>query len=487
MIKFSRNESNRKLLNQKVNNGLLIKLYPGIYADVGIDLNLQIAENIQKILEFINIEGIISYESSIDFKKSKTIWIASKSRAKEIKIGNILLNIFKGNEQELNTENTIQLTENLKINNSYRMLLQNFSMRKVDEKKINSSLALNEFIKLMNEEDKISWEIYSVNLLTVSKQLGYEKEASKIIELIKNKNKHIKNADSERLYIFEKLSDYLNLHEFEFQKTLNYIDVKNANQIAFYESYFSNYIEGTEFEIEEAVNIVFNPKFKYSRHKDGNDIIKTYEVIKDNIENPLSIDSPEDLINAIKLWHTKMFKHRNNDMLVGEFKDKPNRAGNTKFVLPEKVYDTIIESFEYSKKIHSAIGKAIYFKVLISEVHPFEDGNGRVSRILMNNMLSLNQKNRIIIPTVFRDDYITSLKAFSQSKDVVPITVALNKAGLISQSIPWDKDVEYLKLFLEDKSAFCEPKYSMWGLQPPKNIEEHESIQLDLFKNLKIK
>ena len=52
---------------------------------------------------------------------------------------------------------------------------------------------------------------------------------------------------------------------------------KANKNILFYEAYFSNYIEGTEFEVIEAENIVFNAKHKYERHQDGHDILSHKE------------------------------------------------------------------------------------------------------------------------------------------------------------------------------------------------------------------
>lgn len=62
---------------------------------------------------------------------------------------------------------------------------------------------------------------------------------------------------------------------------------KSDENILFYEAYFSNYIEGTEFEIDEAENIIFNPSYRYTRHKDGHDIICTYRILKNIYSNPI--------------------------------------------------------------------------------------------------------------------------------------------------------------------------------------------------------
>jgi Fic family protein len=47
---------------------------------------------------------------------------------------------------------------------------------------------------------------------------------------------------------------------------------------------------------------------------------------------------------------------------------------------------------------------------LVTEVHPFSDGNGRIARVMMNAELATAGQNRIIIPTVYRNNYVLALR-----------------------------------------------------------------------------
>lgn len=75
---------------------------------------------------------------------------------------------------------------------------------------------------------------------------------------------------------------------------------------------------------------------------------------------------------------------------------------------------------------------------LISEVHPFADGNGRVARVMMNAELVAAQEQRIIIPTVFRTDYLTALKALSQTGRSLPLIQVLDFAQRYTGAIRWE-------------------------------------------------
>ena len=51
--------------------------------------------------------------------------------------------------------------------------------------------------------------------------------------------------------------------------------------LPFFEAYFSNFIEGTEFEVEEASAIVFGGKIPELRSQDAHDILGTYRIVAD--------------------------------------------------------------------------------------------------------------------------------------------------------------------------------------------------------------
>ncbi|MEJ0057694.1 MAG: Fic family protein [Bacteroidota bacterium] len=53
---------------------------------------------------------------------------------------------------------------------------------------------------------------------------------------------------------------------------------------------------------------------------------------------------------------------------------------------------------------------------IVSEVHPFLDGNGRVARVMMNAELSSKGQSKIIIPTVYREDYMGALRKLTRQR-----------------------------------------------------------------------
>ncbi len=68
----------------------------------------------------------------------------------------------------------------------------------------------------------------------------------------------------------------------------------------------------------------------------------------------------------------------------GELKTEANFAGSTQFVLPGFVRGTLQEGSQLAMSVPEGLARAIFYAFLVSETHPFEDGNGRLSRLTMN-------------------------------------------------------------------------------------------------------
>jgi hypothetical protein len=196
---------------------------------------------------------------------------------------------------------------------------------------------------------------------------------------------------------------------------------------AFFESYFSNYIEGTTFEIEEAEAIIFDSKIPPERPRDAHDILGTFTVVSDPSEMRRTPGSAEQLSELLVARHRSMLGRR-PEIEPGVFKRKVNRAGDSVFVEPELVDGTLSKGFDIYSSLEPGLPRAIFMMFLISDVHPFNDGNGRVARVMMNAELVGSGAPTIIIPTVFRDDYVLALKALTQRKRPAPLVEALRHA-----------------------------------------------------------
>lgn len=112
-----------------------------------------------------------------------------------------------------------------------------------------------------------------------------------------------------------------------------------------------------------------------------------------------------------------------------------NHAGETYFVDYNLVKGTLRKGFEFYQALHEPFARAIMMLFMVSEVHPFNDGNGRISRIMMNAELTHAGEAKIIIPTVFRDDYILTLRRLTRQGDPEAIIRAMQRVHLFSSKL----------------------------------------------------
>jgi hypothetical protein len=194
--------------------------------------------------------------------------------------------------------------------------------------------------------------------------------------------------------------------------------------LPFYEAYFSNYIEGTEFTLDEAAAIVFDAAIPTERPEDAHDVLGTYRIVADPAEMARTPGSADDLVELLKHRHATIMEGR-PDSGPGRFKTRSNRAGATVFVAPRLVDGTLRAGFDVARSLLDPLARAVFTMFLVAEVHPFADGNGRVARVMMNAELAAAREGRIIIPTVYRGEYLSALKAATHNAVFAPVAAVL--------------------------------------------------------------
>jgi hypothetical protein len=205
---------------------------------------------------------------------------------------------------------------------------------------------------------------------------------------------------------------------------------------SFYEAYFSNFIEGTEFTVQEAREIVFDGAIPVDRPKDAHDILGTFDLISDPTSRAKTPSSAKDLLSLLSDFHARIMAGRPEEH-PGQFKTSANRAGNTEFVSPTRVTGTLARGFEHYLALEAGFPRAVFVMFLVAEVHPFADGNGRVARALANAELTASGQQRLMIPIVFRDDYLAALRAMSRRGTPVPLIRVLSRAQAWAGEVDW--------------------------------------------------
>ena len=233
---------------------------------------------------------------------------------------------------------------------------------------------------------------------------------------------------------------------------------------SFFDAYFSNFIEGTEFEVDEALGIVFSGVIPQSRPEDAHDILGTWRVVGNLAELQRTPSDIASFIELLRSRHTSILEGR-PDKRPGELKEKGNRAETTYFVAPELVKGTLAQGFSFYNSLSDPLARALFMMYLVSEVHPFDDGNGRTARAMMNAELVAAGVCRIIIPSVYRNEYIASLKLLSNHKDPAAFLRVMDLAQDFVSRIDFS-DLASARHILERCNAFERPADTVKLMMP---------------------
>lgn len=139
----------------------------------------------------------------------------------------------------------------------------------------------------------------------------------------------------------------------------------------------------------------------------------------------------------------------------GQFIKKPLNAGKYK-ILPNHVLTISGKIHKYADPIHvkddmeelikwfnkekviNIIEKACIFHYRFVAIHPFDDGNGRMARLLMNLILMKSGYPPCVIKNINRRKYLESLELIDIEKNYQPFTAFICEELLSTQKIMLD-------------------------------------------------
>lgn len=189
-------------------------------------------------------------------------------------------------------------------------------------------------------------------------------------------------------------------------------------------TYNTNRIEGSKLS-EEQTRYIYETNTLFT--EDGSnttnidDIIETvnhfhcFDYLLDVASEPLSEKHIKKFHKILKLNTSDSKKEWFN---IGEYKTKPNIVGGIETSKPievEKHMKKLLET--YHKKTSIEINDIIEFHYEFEKIHPFQDGNGRVGRLIMFKECLKNNIVPFIIEDEFKFFYYRGLTEYPKVKE----------------------------------------------------------------------
>jgi len=453
--------------------GRLRKIHAGIYTpNLEGPLDAIVARNWRSIAGHLFPGAVVGYRSAVKASPDAgRLFLVQGVRAKRTQLPGLELIVVPGAAAVTDGATPDVPYPPLFLASEPRRLLENLATRRgAAERALGREAVESDLAKILTLRGKQRLNALRDQARTLAPQLDLEPEFKKLDAIVGALlGTHASNElraqdararaagrpyDPDRAELFDAL--FAALHQTQFEHFPDPARTPRAvENFAFFEAYFSNYIEGTTFTVEEAEDIVFHGRIIERRSADSHDILGTFRAIT---AEPWRSSPPSD-VEAFLTWLkgvNALVMQGRADKDPGEWKSEANRAGETCFVVPELVPGTLREGFARIQALAEPHARALMAMFVVSEVHPFADGNGRSARIAMNAHLTATGSSRVMIPTVYREDYLLPLKALSNNREPAAYIRSMTRAQRWSAAFDYDQDVRKLRVDLATCNAFRE-------------------------------
>ena len=263
---------------------------------------------------------------------------------------------------------------------------------------------------------------------------------------------------------FPQIREIRNNYTFEHEKISEIVQIKELRHFGIRFTHDSNRIEGSSMNLEDVRNVLqFN---QTPANKPLEEIYETTNHMK-AYENMINTNKDFSM-DLILDWHKTLFEQTNTE-IAGKIRDSDVFIVGSEFTPPdhelvEGLLKNLFKWYNSEKETLDPTLLSCLFHFRFVSIHPFKDGNGRMSRLAMNFILYRNKMPMYDISYKIRASYF----------------FALERANMKNNEIHFIQF--FYKNYLKDNQKYLKTKFKT---PSRKNIIKHGYSPVDLNEGVK--
>ena len=203
-------------------------------------------------------------------------------------------------------------------------------------------------------------------------------------------------------------------------------------------SYATNRLEGSTLTFQDTQSL-YEKNILYTAGHSVDDIIESknhfrlFDFMLETIDEPLTERLIKEYHQLLKQGTTDEDRYG-----IGQYKEIPNTAGDQPVAEPYEVpglMDTLL--IKYNELSYADLHAILDFHHRFELIHPFQDGNGRVGRLIMFRQCLTNDVTPFIISADQRNEYFDGLKQFKTDPSVLKKKISVKQQEFKKMAQPF--------------------------------------------------
>ena len=204
----------------------------------------------------------------------------------------------------------------------------------------------------------------------------------------------------------------------------------DTGNLPFVEAWAQCKFEGGADELARLYQFLANPSADTDTFPRSREIQNAWRIIRDRSAFNADLLQSKDGEAWLRYWHACLLSET-PEKLPGQYKAVTNAIGNRPLTPPENVAGTIrVLLADIRPTLPAGLAQAVFMYVAVNMIHGFADGNGRLSRFILNSEAESAAAPLIVIPLNMRAQLTQSMDTAWYEGKIEPLIASLGEACL---------------------------------------------------------